>query len=131
MYVPDFKGLADHYGFTLITFDSKLFDRDGFLDKPTQTILLSDAIKDPYKAFYVVAHELGHKDHYTPNYDRLRDKYEIQADKFAITCIVEECLKLSDLENLNAQQIANAYGLTKSHHLDQIEKAIKGLYLVS
>ena len=56
----------------------------------------------------VLLHELGHLEHDPKHYERLREKYEAQANRN----MIHELLKNENLDNFNYKQFMKKYKLT-------------------
>ena len=86
------KELLEQFNVSLCEFDSSQWSRDGFLDP--------------------VLHELGHLEHNPKHYERLREKYEAQANRNMIHELLVDYLKSTDICDFNWVRFAAQYDIS-------------------
>lgn len=101
------KELLEHFNVSLCEFDSSQWSRDGFLD-PVNRVVYINRDLDPEIRLKVILHELGHLEHDSKNYERLREKYEAQANRI----MIHELLKNENLDDFNYLHFMEKYNLT-------------------
>ena len=101
------KELLEHFNVSLCEFDSSQWSRDGFLD-PVNRVVYINRDLDPEIRLKVILHELGHLEHDSKNYERLREKYEAQANRI----MIHELLKNENLDDFNYLRFMKKYNLT-------------------
>ena len=74
------KELLEQFNVSLCEFDSSQWPRDGFLDPVNRVVYINRDLPAEIR-LKVILHELGHLEHDPKHYERLREKYEAQADR--------------------------------------------------
>ncbi|WP_240472008.1 ImmA/IrrE family metallo-endopeptidase [Streptococcus sp. HSISS2] len=74
------KELLEQFNVSLCEFDSSQWPRDGFLD-PVNRVVYINRDLSAERRLKVLLHELGHLEHNPKHYERLREKYEAQANR--------------------------------------------------
>ena len=103
--------LLEQFHVSICEFDSSQWSRNGFID-PINRGCLHQRGFTPDTRLKVILHELGHLEHNSKNYERLREKYEVQANRDMIRGLLEnENLDDFDyvrfMERYNLKTIAN------------------------
>nr|UVY18197.1 MAG: IrrE N-terminal-like domain [Bacteriophage sp.] len=101
------KELLEHFNVSLCEFDSSQWSRDGFLDPVNRVVYINGDLA-PEIRLKVILHELGHLEHNSKDYERLREKYEAQANRN----MIHELLKNEDLDDFNYIRFMKKYNLT-------------------
>ena len=105
------KELLEQFHVSICEFDSSQWSRNGFID-PINRGCLHQRGFTPDTRLKVILHELGHLEHNSKNYERLREQYEVQANRVMIRGLLEnENLDDFDyvrfMERYNLKTIAN------------------------
>lgn len=101
------KELLERFGVSLCEFDSIQWPRDGFLDPVNRVVYINRDLPTE-RRLKVLLHELGHLEHDPKHYERLREKYEAQANRN----MIHELLKNENLDNFNYIHFMKKYNLT-------------------
>lgn len=101
------KELLEQFNVSLCEFDSSQWSRDGFLDPVNRVVYINKDL-DPEIRLKVILHELGHLEHNSKDYERLREKYEVQANRI----MIHELLKNENLDDFNYLRFMEKYNLT-------------------
>ena len=115
--MKELKAIAKSSGYNVIVFDSELWGRAGFVDHETKTIFIN-AIADNVTVKKIIYHELGHTGHNPKQYNRLREKYELQANKAMLKKLIDDELKTIDVKDFNPVSFCQKYHLKESYYLD-------------
>lgn len=115
--MKELKAIAKNSGYNVIVFDSEFWGRAGFVDHEAKTIFIN-AIADTVTVKKIIYHELGHKEHNPKHYDRLREKYEIQANKAMLKKLLDDELNTIDIKDFNPVSFCQKYQLKESYFLD-------------
>lgn len=99
--------LLEQFNVSLCEFDSSQWPRDGFLD-PVNFVVYINRDLAPEIRLKVILHELGHLEHDPKHYERLREKYEVQANRN----MIHELLKNENLDDFNYIHFMEKYNLT-------------------
>lgn len=99
--------LLEQFDVSLCEFDSSQWSRDGFLD-PVNRVVYINRDLDPEIRLKVILHELGHLEQNSKDYERLREKYEAQANRI----MIHELLKNENLDDFNYVHFMEKYNLT-------------------
>lgn len=83
------KELLEQFNVSLCEFDSSQWSRDGFLDPVNRVVYINRDLPAEIR-LKVILHELGHLEHDPKHYERLREKYETQANRN----MIHELLKM-------------------------------------
>ncbi|MCE2227862.1 ImmA/IrrE family metallo-endopeptidase [Streptococcus thermophilus] len=99
--------LLEQFGISLCEFSSSQWPRDGFLDPINRVVYINRDLPTE-RRLKVLLHELGHLEHDPKHYERLREKYEAQANRN----MIHELLKNENLDNFNYVHFMEKYNLT-------------------
>ncbi|CAD0147524.1 CI-like repressor, metallo-prtoeinase motif protein [Streptococcus thermophilus] len=99
--------LLEQFNVSLCEFDSSQWPRDGFLDPVNRVVYINRDLPTE-RRLKVLLHELGHLEHDPKHYERLREKYEAQANRN----MIHELLKNENLDNFNYVHFMEKYNLT-------------------
>ena len=92
-------------------FDGRETGNNGLYIQPYDTIFINAYLDDIDKK-KVLYHELGHVGQHLENYERMREKFELQADRNMIHHLVEEELALmDDVREFNYVRFMEKYDL--------------------
>ncbi|CND77114.1 TPA: ImmA/IrrE family metallo-endopeptidase [Streptococcus agalactiae] len=80
----------------VLYFDGRDIEEDGLYNQAYDTILINAYLDDIDKK-KVLYHEMGHVGQYLTNYQRLKEKFEAEADRVMIKNLLKDYL--ADLEN--------------------------------
>lgn len=101
------KELLEQFGVSICEFDSSQWPRDGFLDSVNRVVYINRDLPTE-RRLKVLLHELGHLEHDPKHYERLREKYEAQADRNMIRGLLEN----ENLDDFNYVRFMKKYNLT-------------------
>ena len=101
------KELLKQFNVSLCEFDSSQWPRDGFLDPVNRVVYINRNLPAEIR-LKVLLHELGPLEHNSKDYERLREKYEAQANRN----MIHELLKNENLDDFNYVRFMNKYNLT-------------------
>lgn len=121
------KELLEQFNVSICEFSSRQWPRDGFIDPINRVVYINKDLA-PEIRLKVILHELGHLEHDPKNYDRLREKYEAQANRNMIRGLLEN----ENLDNFNYLHFMKKYNLTticdetfvKNEYLKLLKKAL-------
>jgi Zn-dependent peptidase ImmA (M78 family) len=99
--------LLEQFNVSLCEFDSSQWSRNGFLDPINRVVYINKDL-DPEIRLKVILHELGHLEQNSKDYERLREKYEAQANRDMIRGL----LKNESLDDFNYVRFMKKYNLT-------------------
>lgn len=99
--------LLEQFNVSLCEFDSSQWPRDGFLDPVNRVIYINRDLPIEIR-LKVLLHELGHLEHDPKHYERLREKFEAQANR----TMIHELLKNENLDDFNYLHFMEKYNLT-------------------
>lgn len=105
------KELLEQFNVSLCEFDSSQWSRDGFLD-PVNRVVYINGDLPPDTRLKVILHELGHLEHNSKDYERLREKYEAQANRNMIHELLVDYLKSTDIYDFNWVRFAAQYDIS-------------------
>lgn len=105
------KELLEQFNVSLCEFDSSQWSRDGFLD-PVNRVVYINRDLSPETRLKVILHELGHLEHNSKDYERLREKYEAQANRNMIHELLVDYLKSTDIYDFNWVRFAAQYDIS-------------------
>ena len=92
-------------------YDGRESGIDGFYDYDYDTIFINAYLDDIDKK-KVLYHELGHVGQYLENYDRMKEKFELQADRNMIHHLLLDYIPTLDyIEDFNVCRFMDAYRL--------------------
>ena len=72
--------LLEQFAVSLCEFSSNEWPRNGFID-PINRVVYINGDLDRDTRLKVILHELGHLEHNSRDYERLREKFEVQANR--------------------------------------------------
>lgn len=98
--------LLEQFGVSICEFSSSEWARDGFID-PINRVIYINGDLSPETRLKVILHELGHLEHNSKDYERLREKYEAQANRN----MIRELLKNENLDDFNYIHFMERYNL--------------------
>lgn len=101
------KELLEQFNVSICEFDSSQWSRNGFID-PINRVVYINRDLPAERRLKVLLHELGHLEHDPRHYERLREKYEAQANRN----MIHELLKNENLDNFNYVHFMEKYNLT-------------------
>lgn len=99
--------LLERFNVSIYEFSSHEWPRNGFLDPINRAVYINKDL-DPEIRLKVILHELGHLEQNSKDYERLREKYEAQANRN----MIHELLKNENLDNFNYVHFMEKYNLT-------------------
>lgn len=98
--------LLEQFNVSIREFSSLEWPRNGFLD-PINRVVYINGDLSPNTRLKVILHELGHLEHDSKNYERMREKYEVQANRNMIRGL----LKNENLDDFNYIHFMERYNL--------------------
>lgn len=101
------KELLEQFGVSICEFSSIEWSRNGFLDPINRVVYINGDLPTEIR-LKVILHELGHLEHNSKDYERLREKYEAQANRDMIRGLLEN----ESLDDFNYVRFMNKYNLT-------------------
>lgn len=99
--------LLEQFNVSLCEFSSNEWPRNGFIDQINRVVYINKDL-DPEIRLKVILHELGHLEQNSKDYERLREKYEAQANRDMIRGL----LKNESLDDFNYVRFMKKYNLT-------------------
>lgn len=99
--------LLEQFDVSICEFDSSQWPRNGFIDTINRVVYINKDLA-PEIRLKVILHELGHLEHNSKDYERLREKYEVQANRI----MIHELLKSENLDDFNYLHFMEKYNLT-------------------
>ncbi|WP_302976612.1 ImmA/IrrE family metallo-endopeptidase [uncultured Streptococcus sp.] len=99
--------LLEQFNVSICEFSSLEWPRNGFLD-PINRVVYINGDLDQEIRLKVILHELSHLEHNSKHYERLREKYEVQANRN----MIHELLKNENLDDFNYLHFMEKYNLT-------------------
>ncbi len=103
--------LLEQFSVSLCEFSSHEWSRNGFID-PINRVVYINGDLSPETRLKVILHELGHLEHDSKNYERLREKYEAQANRNMIHELLVDYLKSTDIYDFNWVRFAAQYDIS-------------------
>lgn len=103
--------LLEQFDVSLCEFDSSQWSRNGFLDPMNRVVYINGDL-DQDTRLKVILHELGHLEHNSKDYERLREKYEAQANRNMIHELLVDYLKSTDIYDFNWVRFAAQYDIS-------------------
>lgn len=100
------KELLEQFGVSICEFGSSEWPRDGFLDTVNRVVYINRDLPTE-RRLKVLLHELGHLEHDPKHYERLREKYEAQANRNMIRGLLEN----ESLDDFNYVRFMERYNL--------------------
>lgn len=101
------KELLERFNVSICEFDSSQWPRNGFLDPINRVVYINEDLA-PEIRLKVILHELGHLEHNSKDYERLREKYEAHANRDMIRGLLEN----ESLDDFNYVHFMEKYNLT-------------------
>lgn len=105
------KELLEQFNVSLCEFSSNEWSRDGFLDPVNRVVYINRDLA-PEIRLKVILHELGHLEQNSKDYERLREKYEAQANRNMIHELLVDYLKSTDIYDFNWVRFAAQYDIS-------------------
>lgn len=105
------KELLEQFNVSLCEFSSNEWSRDGFLDPVNRVVYINRDLA-PEIRLKVILHELGHLEQDSKDYERLREKYEAQANRNMIHELLVDYLKSTDIYDFNWVRFAAQYDIS-------------------
>lgn len=103
--------LLEQFNVSICEFSSSQWSRNGFLD-PINRVVYINGDLPPDTRLKVILHELGHLKHNSKDYERLREKYEAQANRNMIHELLVDYLKSTDIYDFNWVRFATQYDIS-------------------
>lgn len=103
--------LLEQFNVSICEFSSHEWPRNGFLD-PINRVVYINGDLDQDTRLKVILHELGHLEHNSKDYERLREKYEAQANRNMIHELLVDYLKSTDIYDFNWVRFAAQYDIS-------------------
>ncbi len=103
--------LLEQFNVSLCEFSSNEWPRNGFID-PINRVVYINGDLSPETRLKVILHELGHLEHSSKDYERLREKYEAQANRNMIHELLVDYLKSTDIYDFNWVRFAAQYDIS-------------------
>ena len=103
--------LLEQFNISICEFDSSQWPRNGFID-PINRVVYINGDLSPETRLKVILHELGHLEHNSKDYERLREKYEAQANRNMIHELLVDYLKSTDIYDFNWVRFAAQYDIS-------------------
>lgn len=99
--------LLERFNVSICEFSSSQWSRNGFIDPINRVVYINEDLA-PEIRLKVILHELGHLEQNSKDYERLREKYEVQANRI----MIHELLKNENLDDFNYLHFMEKYNLT-------------------
>lgn len=103
--------LLEQFGVSICEFDSSQWSRNGFIDTINRVVYINGDL-DQDTRLKVILHELGHLEHNSKDYERMREKYEAQANRNMIHELLVDYLKSTDIYDFNWVRFAAQYDIS-------------------
>lgn len=103
--------LLEQFNVSLCEFDSSQWSRDGFLDPVNRVVYINRDLA-PEIRLKVILHELGHLEQNSKDYERMREKFEVQANRNMIHELLVDYLKSTDIYDFNWVRFAAQYDIS-------------------
>lgn len=103
--------LLERFNISICEFSSHEWPRNGFIDPINRVIYINKDLA-PEIRLKVILHELGHLEHNSKDYERLREKYEAQANRNMIHELLVDYLKSTDIYDFNWVRFAAQYDIS-------------------
>ena len=103
--------LLEQFNVSICEFSSSQWSRNGFLD-PINRVIYINGDLDPEIRLKVILHESGHLEHNSKDYERMREKYEAQANRNMIHELLVDYLKSTDIYDFNWVRFAAQYDIS-------------------
>lgn len=99
--------LLEQFGVSICEFSTNEWSRNGFLDPINRVVYINKDLA-PEIRLKVILHELGHLGQNSKDYERMREKHEVQANRN----MIHELLKNENLDDFNYLHFMEKYNLT-------------------
>lgn len=99
--------LLERFNVSICEFSSHEWPRNGFLDPINRVVYINKDLAQDTR-LKVILHEIGHLEHDSKNYERMREKYEAQANRDMIRGLLEN----ESLDDFNYIRFMEKYNLT-------------------
>lgn len=103
--------LLEQFNVSICEFDSSQWPRNGFIDPINRVVYINKDLA-PEIRLKVILHELGHLEHNSKDYERMREKYEAQANRNMIHELLVDYLKSTDIYDFNWVRFAAQYDIS-------------------
>lgn len=103
--------LLEQFNVSICEFSSNEWPRNGFIDPINRVVYINKDLA-PEIRLKVILHELGHLEHNSKDYERLREKYEAQANRNMIHKLLVDYLKSTDIYDFNWVRFAAQYDIS-------------------
>lgn len=103
--------LLEQFSVSICEFDSSQWPRNGFIDPINRVVYINKDLA-PEIRLKVILHELGHLEHNSKDYERMREKYEAQANRNMIHELLVDYLKSTDIYDFNWVRFAAQYDIS-------------------
>lgn len=103
--------LLEQFNVSICEFSSSQWSRNGFLDPINRVVYINRDLA-PEIRLKVILHELGHLEQNSKDYERLREKYEAQANRNMIHELLVDYLKSTDIYDFNWVRFAAQYDIS-------------------
>lgn len=103
--------LLEQFNVSICEFSSNQWSRNGFIDTINRVVYINGDLA-PDTRLKVILHELGHLEHNSKDYERLRKKYEAQANRNMIHELLVDYLKSTDIYDFNWVRFAAQYDIS-------------------
>lgn len=103
--------LLEQFDVSICEFDSSQWPRNGFIDPINRVVYINKDLA-PEIRLKVILHELGHLEQNSKDYERLREKYEAQANRNMIHELLVDYLKSTDIYDFNWVRFAAQYDIS-------------------
>lgn len=103
--------LLEQFDVSLCEFDSSQWSRSGFIDPINRVVYINGDLGQDTR-LKVILHEIGHLEHDSKNYERMREKYEAQANRNMIHELLVDYLKSTDIYDFNWVRFAAQYDIS-------------------
>lgn len=103
--------LLEQFNVSICEFSSSQWSRNGFIDTINRVVYINKDLA-PETRLKVILHELGHLEHNSKDYERMREKYEAQANRNMIHELLVDYLKSTDIYDFNWVRFAAQYDIS-------------------
>ena len=103
--------LLEQFNVSICEFSSSQWPRNGFIDPINRVVYINGDLA-PEIRLKVILHELGHLEHNSKDYERMREKYEAQANRNMIHELLVDYLKSTDIYDFNWVRFAAQYDIS-------------------
>lgn len=103
--------LLEQFNVSVCEFSSSQWSRNGFIDPINRVVYINKDLA-PEIRLKVILHELGHLEHNSKDYERMREKYEAQANRNMIHELLVDYLKTTDIYDFNWVRFAAQYDIS-------------------